>query len=142
MYADVCKVPKTITKINRTEYIKLFKDKDIGSVVCPKTLASYEIIRYVRAMDNTTGGSVKTLYRIVDEKVEALEFAVTDSTKCIGESLKKVNLKDNILLACITRMGKVIIPSGNDYIMAGDTIIVITTAEGKFKDINDIFAED
>lgn len=39
-------------------------------------------------------------------------------------------------------MGKVIIPSGNDYIMAGDTIIVITTAEGKFKDINDIFAED
>ena len=51
-------------------------------------------------------------------------------------------IKDNILLACITRMGKVIIPSGNDYIMAGDTIIVITTAEGKFKDINDIFAED
>lgn len=89
MYADVCKVPKTITKINRTEYIKLFKDKDIGSVVCPKMLASYEIIRYVRAMDNTTGGSVKTLYRIVDEKVEALEFAVTDSTECIGEPLQK-----------------------------------------------------
>lgn len=37
-------------------------------------------------------------------------------------------------------MGKVIIPSGNDYIMAGDTIIVITTAEGMYKDINDIFA--
>ena len=92
-------------------------------------------------MDNTTGGSVKTMYRIVDEKVEALEFAVTDSTKCIGEPLKKVNLKNNILLACINRMGKVIIPSGNDYIMAGDTIIVITTAEGMYKDINDIFAD-
>ena len=54
---------------------------------------------------------------------------------------KKVNLKNNILLACINRMGKVIIPSGNDYIMAGDTIIVITTAEGMYKDINDIFAD-
>ena len=140
MYADSCGVPKSITKINRTEYLRLFKDRDIGSVICPKMLASYEIIRYVRAMDNTTGGSVKTMYRIVDEKVEALEFAVTDSTKCIGEPLKKVNLKNNILLACINRMGKVIIPSGNDYIMAGDTIIVITTAEGMYKDINDIFA--
>ena len=38
-------------------------------------------------------------------------------------------------------MGKVIIQSGNDYIMAGDTIIVITTAEGMYKDINDIFAD-
>ena len=141
MYADSCGVPKSITKINRTEYLRLFKDRDIGSVICPKMLASYEIIRYVRAMDNTTGGSVKTMYRIVDEKVEALEFAVTDSTKCIGEPLKKVNLKNNILLACINRMGKVIIPSGNDYIMAGDTIIVITTAEGMYKDINDIFAD-
>lgn len=89
MYADSCGVPKSITKINRTEYLRLFKDRDIGSVICPKMLASYEIIRYVRAMDNTTGGSVKTMYRIVDEKVEALEFAVTDSTKCIGEPLKK-----------------------------------------------------
>lgn len=141
MYADSCGVPKSITKINRTEYLRLFKDRDIGSVICPKMLASYEIIRYVRAMDNTTGGSVKTMYRIVDEKVEALEFAVTDSTRCIGEPLKKVNLKNNILLACINRMGKIIIPSGNDYIMAGDTIIVITTAEGMYKDINDIFAD-
>ncbi len=140
MYADSCNVPKTVTKINRTEYIKLFKDKDIGSIICPKMLASYEIIRYVRAMGNTTGGSVKTLYRIVDEKVEALEFAVTDSTRYVGEPLKKVNLKNNILLACITRMGKAIIPSGNDYMMAGDTVVVVTTAEGKYKDINDIFA--
>ena len=139
MYADACGVHKTVTKINRIEYIKLFKDKDIGSIVCPKMLASYEIIRYVRAMGNTTGGSVKTLYRIVNEKVEALEFAVTENTRCIGEPLKKVSLKNNILIACITRMGKVIIPSGNDYIMAGDTVIVVTTAEGRFKDINDIF---
>ncbi len=140
MYADSCNVPKTVTKINRTEYIKLFKDKEIGSIICPKMLASYEIIRYVRAMGNTTGGSVKTLYRIVDEKVEALEFAVTESTRYVGEPLRKVNLKNNILLACITRMGKAIIPSGNDYMMAGDTVVVVTTAEGKYKDINDIFA--
>ncbi len=140
MYADYCGVHKTVTKIDRTEYIHLFRDRGIGSVVCPKMLTSYEIIRYVRAMENTTGGSVKTLHRIVDEKVEALEFAATQNTKYLGEPLKKINLKSNILIACINRMGRVIIPSGNDYISVGDTVIVVTTADRKFNDINDIFS--
>ena len=91
-------------------------------------------------MENTTGGSVKTLHRIVDEKVEALEFAATQNTKYLGEPLKKINLKSNILIACINRMGRVIIPSGNDYISVGDTVIVVTTADRKFNDINDIFS--
>ncbi len=142
MYADYCGVSKTVTKIDRTEYIHLFKDKGIGSVVCPKMLTSYEIIRYVRAMENTTGGAVKTLHRIVDEKVEALEFSATLNTKYLGEPLKKINLKNNILIACINRMGRIIIPSGNDYISAGDTVIVVTTADRKFSDINDIFSEN
>ncbi|MBQ7046363.1 MAG: Trk system potassium transporter TrkA [Oscillospiraceae bacterium] len=142
MYADHCGVSKTVTKIDRTEYIHLFRDKGIGSVVCPKMLTSYEIIRYVRAMENTTGGSVKTLHRIVDEKVEALEFAATHNTKYLGEPLKKIKLKNNILIACINRMGRIIIPSGNDYISAGDTVIVVTTADRKFSDINDVFSEN
>ncbi len=142
MYADHCGVSKTVTKIDRTEYIHLFRDKGIGSVVCPKMLTSYEIIRYVRAMENTTGGSVKTLHRIVDEKVEALEFAATHNTKHLGEPLKKIKLKSNILIACINRMGRIIIPSGNDYISAGDTVIVVTTADRKFNDINDVFSEN
>ena len=66
MFADFIGVPKSVTKINRTEYNNVYENKGIDSIVSPKLLTTNEIIRYVRAMDDTTGGSVVTLYRIVD----------------------------------------------------------------------------
>lgn len=71
MYADYVGVPKIVTKINRTEYVGMFSDKNIGRVVSPKQVCTSEIVRYVRAMQNTTGGEVLTLHRIVDGQMEA-----------------------------------------------------------------------
>ena len=139
MYANFLGVPKVVTKINRTEYNEVFRDKGIDCVVSPKLLCSNDIVRYVRAMQNTTGGSVLTLHRLVDDRAEALEFRASENTRNLGRTLKEVTLKPNILLACINRNGRIIIPSGGDSIELGDTVIVVTTVDRQILDLNDIF---
>ncbi len=141
MYANHLGVPKVVTKINRTEYSEVFHNKGIDCIVSPKQLTANDIIRYVRAMQNTTGGSVITLHRLVDNKVEALEFRVSQTTHNLGKTLKEISLKKNILIACINRCGNIIIPKGTDTIELNDTVIVVATADRAFNDLNDIFEE-
>lgn len=142
MFADYIGVPKSVTKINRTEYNNVYENKGIDSIVSPKLLTTNEIIRYVRAMDDTTGGSVVTLYRIVDGKAEALEFSIKNDAPYNNISLHKLRLKPNILIASIIRARKVIIPSGNDEIHKGDTVIIVTTTDHAIAELRDIFIRD
>lgn len=142
MFADFIGVPKSVTKINRTEYNNVYENKGIDSIVSPKLLTTNEIIRYVRAMDDTTGGSVVTLYRIVDGKAEALEFSIKNDAPYNNIPLHKLRLKPNILIASIIRARKVIIPSGNDEIHKGDTVIIVTTTDHAIAELRDIFIRD
>lgn len=142
MFADYIGVPKSVTKINRTEYNNVYENKGIDSIVSPKLLTTNEIIRYVRAMDDTTGGSVVTLYRIVDGKAEALEFSIKNDAPYNNIPLHKLRLKPNILIASIIRARKVIIPSGNDEIRKGDTVIIVTTTDHAIAELRDIFIRD
>ena len=141
MYANYLKVPKVITKINRTEFNDIFQDKGIDCVVSPKLLTANDIVRYVRAMQNKTGDSMITLHRIADDMAEAMESPVTEETRHLGETLIKIRLRPNILIACINRRGKIIIPKGDDTIELNDTVIVVTTAEQRINELNDIFED-
>ena len=141
MYASHIGVPKVITKVNRTEYVEAFKSMGIDTFISPKALCSTDIVRYVRAMQNTTGGSVITLHRMVEGKAEALEFRAAETTRHLGETLLDIQLKPEILIACITHKGRTIIPRGSDVFQAGDTVIVVTTSGQPINDLNDIFAD-
>jgi trk system potassium uptake protein TrkA len=138
MYAEHIGVPKTVTKMNRSEYSELFSDKEIGSTVCPKDVIASEIIRYVRSIDNTDA-SIITLHRIVDGKAEAIEFIANAQTAGLDTPLKELRLKKNILIACISHNGNIIIPRGMDRISYGDTVIVVTAADEPIAELNDIF---
>lgn len=139
MYANHLHVPKVITKINRQEYNELFRGRGIDSVISPKLLTANAIVRYVRAMDNTSGGSVLTLHHIVDDKVEAVECKVAETTKYLGKTLSEIVLKPNILIACINRKNTVMIPKGSDTLECGDTVVVVADADFVIQDLNDIF---
>lgn len=139
MYANYMGVPKSITKINRIEYGVIFNNKGIDSVVSPKLISATEIVRYVRDMQNTTGGSVLTLHRIFDGKIDALEFKATEKTKYLDTPLRQLPLKDNILLVCINRAGKIIIPNGNEEIKQGDAVVIVTPSERTISALNEIY---
>ncbi len=137
MFARRCNVNKVITKINRTTFNDVIDNMDLGSVMYPRYMTSEQIIAHVRAMQNTIGSNVETLYHIFDNKAEALEFKVGESSSVIGKPIMDLALKDNLLLACISRHGRIIIPSGQDEIRSGDRVIIVTTHTG-FHDVSDI----
>ncbi len=128
---------KLVTKVNRIAFDDIIDKLDIGSVIYPKYITADYILQYVRAMQNSIGSNVETLYQILDGKAEALEFAVHEVSSVTDVPLRQLDLKDNILICCINRKGKIIIPGGNDRIQIGDTVIVVTTQKG-LQDIQDI----
>lgn len=142
MFGNFIGVPKTITKINRTEYSAVFADKGIDTIVSPKLLTADEIVSYVRAMGNTAGGSVITLYSIAGGKAEAMEFFVKSDAPYLNVPLAKLRLKPNILIASIIRARRVIVPKGSDSMHKGDTVIVVAPAEHAVSDLKDILADD
>ena len=137
LYAKSISGAKTITKVHRLDYDRIIDSLDLGSVLYPKNITAEYILQYVRAMQNSIGSNVETLYRLIEGKVEALEFRVNEQSKVIGVPLKELQLKDNLLIACINRKGVVIIPGGQDSIQMGDTVMVVTTNQG-FNDLKDI----
>ncbi len=118
-------VPKVIAKVNRDSLIPMAEHWGLDTVVTPKKIIANIILRYVRALQNSEGSSVETLYRLMDDMVEALEFNVKNDLAVLDIPFKELNLNPNTLIAGIIRDRKIIIPSGSDCIKEGDKIIVL-----------------
>ena len=140
MYADHMGVPKSVTKISRTEYETIFQSRGLGSVVTPKLLTANAIIAYVRAMKQAAASSVLSLYRLCDGQAEALEFRVQSDFKMTGVPLKEMRLKPGILISGILRGRKALIPAGDDEIQVGDRVVVMATGH-RINDLSDILQD-
>ena len=127
MYAYKQKVHKIIAKINRPSFAGLMETISMASVISPKEIVASQIVSYLRATNNSRGSNVVTLHKLVNNKVEALEFVAKENKKLLNICLKDLKLKSNILIAGIIRDGKAIIPNGNDMILENDNVIVVTT---------------
>lgn len=128
---------KLVTKVNRISFDHILDQLDLGSIIYPKYITTDYILQFTRATENSIGSNVETLYHILDNKAEALEFIVRDNAALVGIPLKELKLKDNLLISCIYRKGTVVIPRGNDCMKVGDTVIVVTNQRG-LDDIQDI----
>ncbi len=142
MYLSSVGVPQVLTRVDNTEFGNLLSARADSRIISPKKLCADAIIRYVRAMQNTEGSAVLTLHHLADGQADALEFQVTDSCRYIGKKLLEMRFKPNTRLACINRMGRIIIPGGNDTLEVGDTVVAIAAANRVILDLNDIFADE
>lgn len=133
---DVNPDAKIITEIDNISF-SIIDSLPLDSVIHPKHLTGQYIIRYVRAMQNSFGSNIETLYSICNGQAEALEFKAKEDNMAIGVPLSMLNLKSDLQIACINRNGRIIIPSGKDTIELGDTVIVVTKHKGLF-DLKDI----
>lgn len=128
---------KIITKVNRITFDEVINNLNLGSIIYPKFTTMRYILKYVRAMNNSIGSNVETLYKIKNDKAEALEFYVNENSKLVGIPLEKLKLKDNLIICYIKRKGEIITPNGQDCIKKGDYVIIVTTNVG-LQDLSDI----
>ncbi len=139
LYAKHVSQAKVITKVNRRTFRGILNNLDLGSVVYPRYIACEAIIAYVRAKKNSIDRNIETLYHMFDHRVEAIEFRIQEGSPVTDIPLKDLSLKKDLLISFINRNGKILIPSGQDSIQVGDTVMIVTTHTG-FSDIQDILA--
>ena len=138
LFAKSQGIDKIITKINEDRRASMVEEFGLDSIVSAKTATADAILSYVRARKNSQGSAnVETLYQLVDEKVEALEFIIRSETRYTEVPLKNLTLKSNNLIACIARKRQIIIPGGDDCMKPGDSVIVVTMDQ-RVEDIEDI----
>lgn len=134
-------VKKSIAKVNHMNLNNMVDNLGIDSIVDPKSIVASQIIGYLRAKANDDdSSSVQTLYKIVNDQVEALEFIVTEKTKHLHKPLMKIAMKNHILIAGILRDNQMIVPKGHDTLEVGDRIIIVTS-HAVLKNLNDIFRD-
>jgi len=137
LLAKQCGVQKVIAKINRINYSSVIKNMGLDSVVSPKVITANNIVRYVRGLKNALGNPIQTLYRIIDDQAEAVEFIASKSTRFLNIPLKDLKMVKDLLVVAIVRKNDIIIPHGKDVIKQGDSVILIAK-DKQFSDLNDI----
>ncbi len=138
MFAEKKNVKKTVSKVKSDELIDMNKELGLKNVVSPKYIVAERIVGYARALDNSRGSNIVSLYRLVNEKVEALEFFAKTESAIFNKPLKNLKIKKGCLIACIIRKNEVIIPSGDTEIKLGDNVVVVTSHKN-YDDLTDAF---
>lgn len=138
LYASKQKVRKVIAKVKRDSFSKILTELGVANVITPKDIVASKIVRYIRALANKRGSNVITLHKLVNNRIEALEFLAKKKDRIYDKPLKNLRIKKDCLIACIIRDDKVIIPNGNDCIKLNDIVLVVTT-HPNFNDLTDAF---
>ncbi len=129
---------KIITKVNRMMFDAIVEEIDIGTIVHTRSIVAEIVNANVRALQNSKGRSqVETLVNILDGKAEALEFIIREESEVTDVPLLDLNLKDNLIVACIRRRNNIMYPRGKNEIRVGDRVVIVTTHQG-LNDITDI----
>ena len=136
-FAAAHNVAKVIPKVNRKELGDLAEKLGLDTVVSPRRIIADVLVQHARALENSMGSNVETLYRLMDDGAEALEFNVKDDPRLVNIPLKDLQLKRQVLVAGINRGRVSLIPTGDDVILPGDKVVVITAA-GRLNDLSDI----
>lgn len=137
LYAKEKTNSKIITKIDHNSFNELISKLDLDTVIYPCDITTELILQYVRTKQNAMGNNVENLYKLVEDKVEALEFKVGETAPVIGIPLQQMELKENLIICGIIHGGKFILPNGESVISAGDRIIVVS-GHKKLNDVGDI----
>lgn len=137
LYAKNNSNAKVVTKVNRDSYVGLASQIGLDCIISPKYLTTSSVLAYVRSLDNTES-NIESIYHIVDQRVEAVEFRIKENIPpLLGIPLKDLKLKKDILICSVMRGGQVIIPDGGTTIELNDSVVVVSK-EHRFSDIREI----
>ena len=140
LYANEISNARTVTKINRLNFTSIINNLNLGSIVYPRIITADYILRYARSTNYSRSSNVEKLYKLANGRVEALEFTIKEDSKVSGIPLQKLKLRKNTLICSIYRSKRIIIPTGQDMMLPGDTVLVVISGY-RIVDIEEILEE-
>lgn len=119
-------IKKIITKINRTDFLKISEEMGLDAVVIPKAIMADKMIRVIRSLKASRHSAISNFHQILDGRVETSEFEVLSESKITKKPFKDLYLIDDTLIAAIYRQDQLIVPDGDDQIQVGDRVIIVS----------------
>ncbi|MFP3982219.1 MAG: Trk system potassium transporter TrkA [Desulfurivibrionaceae bacterium] len=115
---------RCITKITRPDFSPLLGKLGIDVALSPRLVAADMILRFVRGR-----GKILSVATLQNSDAEVMEMLVPDDVKFRDVPLKTLEWPRDAVLGAIIRRKKVIIPSGETKLKAGDKMVIFATRE-------------
>ncbi len=116
-------VKRSVTKVDKTDYLSLLPAIGIQQVVSPRLSAVDSILQYIRK------GKVLSTRTLSAEQAEVIEAEALESSDIVGHPLRKVKMPKGSLVIGILHGGNMMIPSGNSVIVPGDRVLILAKRE-------------
>jgi len=114
---------QTIAVVHQPDFAPLVRKLGIDHAVTPRASIANRILRLVHQQN------ISTLAVLEEGDIEIVELTVTNDSTIHGKPLRDVRLPRGALVASILRGEKVVVPKGDSVVQAGDSVIVIVSAE-------------
>ena len=112
----------TVTRINKLAYMGLMHNIGLELIVSPRLSAANSILRHVRKGTVISSVSIK-------EEAEAMEVRAGEHSLLVNRPLKEIDLPRGVLVLCLVREGKVLIPGGESVIFPQDRVMLISSSK-------------
>lgn len=142
MFAWSQDVESIITRVFKTNNVKLLHKVNIDITVSPTELSVLKMLRFIRNYEiGDAANSVGKFYMIADGLAEVMEFVANDDFQKAGIEFKEkaFKLKKDVVIAAVVRGEELIIPCGTTSIKKGDKVILVTSKKNHIRDLNDAF---
>ncbi|MFA7117746.1 MAG: TrkA family potassium uptake protein [Sphaerochaetaceae bacterium] len=122
---ELCKkrfhIKKTVALVSDPKKTDFFYKMGIDSVVCAIS-AITSIIEQQAFIDKMT-----TLVPVGEGRLQISEVPITGNAPVVGKKLWEMNLPNEVIIGCILRGEKTMVPRGDTRILAGDLIVLISS---------------
>ena len=125
LYASKHSSAKVVTKIGRLNFGSVIDALNLDTIINPQKITADYIVKFARTMSADDSDDVESFYKLEDGRAEAIEFRIKEESAVTGVKLKDLKLRKDSLVCNIFRNGKNIVPTGQDELMVGDSVIVI-----------------
>lgn len=133
---ELCKkrfaVKKTVALVNDPKKTEFFYRMGIDSVVCAVT-AITSILEQQAVLDG-----IATLIPIGESRISIAEVPIPAAAPAVGKKLWEIDLPKEVVIGCILRGDKSMIPRGDTRILAGDMLVLISSDKQEMTAIKEL----
>ena len=119
MLAKTLGVTQVIAVVQRSQYLDLLYHIGVDRPFSPRVVAAKEIESMLD--DNP----IQPLASLAEGHIDAFQVRVSEQTAITGKTLKAIKLTPDWVIAAIRRGDDIWVPTADDAIQAGDTVLVI-----------------
>jgi trk system potassium uptake protein len=110
---------RTVAIVHQPDFAPLVRKLGIDHAVTPRSCIANRVLKL------TSQAHSQSLAMLEDGQIEVLEFKLKDEHPLLETPITDIKFPERSLVGTILRNDKVIIPSGKDTFLLGDTVIVI-----------------